>query len=203
MINLTDLSFDEWLDFVFDHPVAIGISDAWHFQDEWSYISSESSLIYRLENLFINSASLVDKYSLEQLNQGFWFIPSSNGFMWSILSDNVAMEDRKKCIFSIYDLFNNLFCRYEELNVSAYMWWDSFFSYCSFKEKNLSTEIDIFEQIILTIANIMQIGNQLSIDSSIHGIDHIIKMYRVTNSKKIHDLLVSTFDLKQLGLKLN
>src|SRR5215469_9977704 len=102
MHDLTRISYEGWLDFVFDHPVPQLRADAhlrpgppaWHFQKEWDYKCDANTLISHLSSLFNHAEPLVIKYSMRQLDQGFWFIPSSNGFMWSILSPEVEIYRR-------------------------------------------------------------------------------------------------------------
>ncbi len=128
-----------------------------------------------MTKLFRSSEELlINEYTLEEIDQGFWFISGVNGFMWAFLDDSVDIEDRKNCIYSTQNLFLNLFSKYE-IGTSGYMWWDSVFTYCTFKTKTIFEDMKILETIIQTIKNIKEQNTDISKLSAEHGIKHLTK----------------------------
>lgn len=198
MHDLNVLSYDDWVDFIFNHP-ATSIQDAWHFGLEWDYVCKTEKLINNMTNLFQNTAPLISKYSLSQIDQGFWFIPSSNGFIWTILSPRVSIQKRYRCIDSIEFLFNDLFCKYTELDIVTYMWWDSVFSYCTIDDKNLGNEIEILDRVALVISKLLNTGCEGSKQSAKHGLEHIIKIFNSTRSTDVKNIIVSNFGAEVLS----
>ena len=216
MLDLSGMTYDAWLDFAFDHPaedasnqdlVAIATTRPtgnepmyWHYKKEWQYTCSAITAIANLTMLFQNPASLVKKYTMDQIEQGFWFIPGPNGFMWSILSPEVSFKDRANCIRSIVSLFDKLFCQYEVPGTSCYMWWDNVISYCVLNKKGLDTEMDVLAQVALTISEILRLECQRAKDSALHGVEHLIEMTRYEKGEEIKEIILRTFEPDTAGL---
>lgn len=198
MRDLNDLSYGDWVDFIFNHPVT-SIQSAWHFEIEGEYVCKAEKLIDNMTVLFQNTSHLSSQYSLEQIEQGFWFIPGSNGFIWAILSPEVSIQKRYRCIDSITFLFSELFCKYSELNTVSYMWWDSIFSYCALESRNLSNEFKVLDRIALAISKLLNTDCEVSKQSAEHGLEHIIKIFKITYSTNIRNIIASNFGVEVLS----
>ncbi|WP_124328014.1 hypothetical protein [Desulfonema ishimotonii] len=195
-INLSSYSFEEWLDFIFYHP---NDSSEWHFEDKWAYKCDSHLLIDYMTKLFMSSDKLLIKeYTPEDIDQGFWFITGTNGFMWALLDDDVQFEIRKRCIDSIKYLFSDLFSKYE-IGTSGYMWWDSVFSYCTFKNKSIFSELEIFKAIFQTIKEIFVQNSEVSKKSSEHGIKHILNIAKSLDNKIVKNLILK--EIERSGIK--
>jgi hypothetical protein len=44
-LNLNNYSFDEWIEFVFNHPVPLENADAWYWEDEWEWEGDAEHII--------------------------------------------------------------------------------------------------------------------------------------------------------------
>ena len=67
-IDLSQYSFDEWLDFVFKQP---GNLEDWHFGEEWEYECDGTTLINYMTLLFCSSEKmLIGRYSMEEIDSG-------------------------------------------------------------------------------------------------------------------------------------
>lgn len=199
--DLTNSTYEEWIDFVFDHPVN-EFASAWYQGREWEYSCSADVVVQYLTRLFKNPNQLVHKFSMEQIEQGFWFIPSMQGFLRYILSKDVSFSQRKECIESIELLFKELFCTHKQLKLSCYMWWDSVFSYCALDTKNLSNEMNALDQVSQTISNILKFECLSAKESALHGVEHLVEMYNTVRSHEIKRIITKYFDLEQLGINL-
>ena len=141
--GLTDLSFEEWITHIFDHPVT---DPAWHWDmnAEWWSSSSEEQVSY-MRQLFENAGTVLARYSDAQVNQGLWYmVNSATADYMRVLEDaDILLEDRKQCIQSIFNLYTQVFAQrcsrhlshlirsaapkpegLSDLNTVCYMWWD-------------------------------------------------------------------------------
>ena len=68
----TDLDFMEWVQHVFDHPVA---DPAWYFQiDQETWDGEPLLTVQHVTRLFESPERLLKDYSPEQLEQGLWYL---------------------------------------------------------------------------------------------------------------------------------
>lgn len=136
--QLADLTFEEWLIYVFDRPVHPGQEWYWDSAANWWYGSS-IQIVQFVTQAFENAQTVLEAYSDAQLNQGLWFI-ASNGcsdYMFALLDPGVPWSARQRCVRSMHNLFEECFARRctphlghldepgaSPLNSVCYMWWD-------------------------------------------------------------------------------
>lgn len=94
--QLTNLSFEPWLAYVFDHPVE-DTKNAWYWdinRDYWNETSPET--IQFLTQAFENAAEVFKPYSDAQMNQGLWFIAdnSCSNHMFALMDESVPWSER-------------------------------------------------------------------------------------------------------------
>jgi hypothetical protein len=181
VIDLNKYSFSQWVTFVFDHPIAQAEEKEWYWQDEWEHEADNSLMLEYLIRLFRNSAFLLDTYSPEQLEQGFWFIQKPLGFLEKGLKDiNVEWQLRKECIVSMGDLFERLFAVNLLADSACYIWWDlvisGYFetSHASWHplivdDKDAQAQQAIFE----TLSRILKLDSRECQKSALHGLGHL------------------------------
>ena len=94
--NLDNFSFDEWVEFIFDHSIEKIDGKEWYWQDEWhSEFKNNTLQINYLTKLFQNPETLNTKFSWEQINQGFWFLMAS-GYMDVHIADYEVEDGQVK-----------------------------------------------------------------------------------------------------------
>lgn len=122
IVYLDDFSFEEWVRFIFDHPVS---DPEWFFEDDIEYESIPEVSLERYTRLFTNPVFLLDEYSPEQIQQGFDFIHcGSVGTLDFVLWDEQTdFGLREQCIYSMVALYERLFTRDPIVDMS-HMWWD-------------------------------------------------------------------------------
>ncbi len=135
---LTDLSFEAWIAYVFDHPVQ---EPAWYWdidQDHWDASGQAALTVAYVTRLFSDPVPALEGYSDEQLKQGLWFLVDNacSDHLLTLRDTAVPVADRIACIQAMYHLFDKLFAvrctaalghRSESgnpLNSICYMWWD-------------------------------------------------------------------------------
>lgn len=169
-IDISGLSYEEWLSFVFDHPVH---EPLWHFSDEWGYdVSNPEKTLGYVTQLFTNPAILLKRFSLPHLEQGFWFLPSANGLMWLILLPSIPWQARLSAIRSIGTLFETFFSQVE-LGTSIYMWWDSLITYCAWEDKDLITDRGVLREVVAVMAQLASSPSPRVRESVRHGVEHL------------------------------
>ncbi|MGE5378308.1 MAG: hypothetical protein ACM3XO_24885 [Bacteroidota bacterium] len=136
---LTDLTFEEWVLFVFDHPFDESrLEWYWEIEADW-WEGPASRTIQYLTRAFENAAEVFRPYSDSQLNRGLWYLASNacSDHMLTLLDLSLPWSERRRCIRSIYTLYEQCFAprctphlsHLDEagvgpLNSVCYMWWD-------------------------------------------------------------------------------
>jgi len=190
---LYDIPFDEWVAHVFDHKVRV---PQWYFDidsDDWDG-PSQITVTY-ITRLFENPERYLEKFSDEQLEQGFWYLSGTSEYMFALLDQCVPMEERTGCIRSFYLLFEQLFARRcsphlshideagaNPLNGACYMWWDNI-PICG--EPNDRSRHDIDREILDVMNNILSVDSVACQESSLHGLGHWEMYY----SPRVHDII--------------
>src|SRR5688572_6587058 len=135
--RITELSFDDWVRFLFDHPVA---DQQWYWADGAPYwIGPAAVSVAYVTRLFEDPLPPLAGYSDAQLNQGFWYLLSNglSDIMFALSDASVPLEARLRCVRAFTTVFRELFAvrctphlsASDEpgagpLNPSCYMWWD-------------------------------------------------------------------------------
>jgi len=181
---LHNLTFEEWLTFVFDHPVeAQKLEWYWDLDsDEWDENSAD--VIQFLTQAFENAADVFKPYSDAQLNQGLWYIASNScsNHMFALMDESVAWSARGRCIRSIHGLYEQCFARRcsphlshidepgaNPLNMICYMWWD-IAPLSGHPEEPKRKEFDA--EILGVMESTLQLDSIACRESALHGLGH-------------------------------
>jgi hypothetical protein len=186
-----DMSFDEWIKFIFDHPVSEDIHSLWYFDnqltefwDEWT-IGEKGNFEKQLEyaiNLFQEPMFLLMAYSPEQINQGFWFLlngVSGFGLADLLWKTELPWSLREQCIISMAMPFHSIFVEIPEQD-SCNMWWDLL---RNFQENRDPKVVDAMFRAMTEILQSSVLACQVS---ALHGFGHI---EHVAKRKVIGDYL--------------
>lgn len=190
----TELTFDEWLRFVFDHPA----SDRWWYDtdaDEWRGTSSVA--VDYLTRLFSDPRRWCQGFSDAQLNDGFWFLldaHTGNGAD-SLLDDEIPWPVRQYCLEGITTLFQQLFAdrcsqrlsHFDErgvrpLNSICYMWWDLF---PTFGPSGKPSQAPFDATAMDVMQRVLQINSQACQESALHGLGH----YRYAHPTRVKRII--------------
>lgn len=140
------LSFDEWIRFTFRHEV--NYDDFWYLNPQNYFdISDPIPIMKNMVRLFQKPEFLLSSYTLDEIDQGFWFIPSPCGYMRLLLADRVPCQLKHDVIFHIYDLYKDLFVPHLHKHTSPLMWWDSLFTYSMYDNKQLTDDGTLMSSI--------------------------------------------------------
>ena len=178
--------FDDWVRFVFDHP----IDEDWYFADEYEvmledWCSSSQLNVERLAELLRHPEALTP-FSREQIAHGFWFLlgPGAPFFNDSFYDASVYLDLRLGCIRAaagFFELFIAKQCEgrdphtHEELEGLAFMWWDLWLD--SF-DRARSAEARAIDRVALeTMGEIGRLPSLACAWAALHGLNHKAEEY--------------------------
>lgn len=134
-------TFEQWLEFVFNHPV---LKREWYwdedFDSRWEALELTDVLIVQYMTRVFLEPGVLAFYSLDQVEQGLWFLvgESSPGCSSkALLRHEAALLDRAACIHAMSSFFRNYILAVAPRHFdpkganpgvtgAAYMWWDIF-----------------------------------------------------------------------------
>jgi hypothetical protein len=184
-----NLTFEEWLIAVFDHPVEENKREwYWDFdRDEWE--EDSAGTLQFMTQAFENAAEVLGSYSDAQLNQGLWFLVdnSCSNHMFALMNESIPWQARKRCIYSIHHLYEQCFAprcsphlsHIDEpvaspLNLVCYMWWD-IAPISGHPEEPARREFD--RAILDVMESTLQLDSIACRESALHGLGHWQSQY--------------------------
>jgi hypothetical protein len=194
------VTFDEWVKWVFDHPVPAKDAKEWwwyHLPDadeggRWLDRPPERALTFATK-LFENPLAHLSCYSDAQIGEGIWFIvyrACSKRFE-GLMDPGVDLGLRTRCIRSIENLSRDLFApRCSEdvrwnhtnpLDQTCYMLWDLVVRDANSAELNPDDSFRIFRNheidkaFLDTLARILAMPSIACQQSALHGLGHLVK----------------------------
>ena len=179
----SDLSLDEWIRYLFDHPVA---DPAWHFDIATSYHELTATRAAELiAETFEKSGDLLQAFTDAQLNQGFWFLVSSGSsdYMFCLTDVSVPWPLRRRALRSFILLFRDLMAtrctpslshRAEPggaLNSACYMWWDLLTLDGHWQSRRPPEPIQA--EMLVVLGELLAIRHDACQESALHGLGHL------------------------------
>ena len=143
MASDEQISFDQWIAHVFDHPVS---EPAWYFDmtsDYWKGQPADADIVDYLTRTFEECDTVLRSFSDAQVSQGLNYVLSAclSEYAFTLLETEVPLVDRLRCIDAMATLFERYFavrCSAHlshldvettpedvgPLNAICYMWWE-------------------------------------------------------------------------------
>lgn len=171
----TEISFEEWVSFIFDHRES---DTDWVIEADAPHVSPSDQLNY-LVQLFENAESLLAPYSDAQVNNGLWVIAGGVlGIMEVLFDDKLKWARREHCIRSMKFLYQNLFAKRcsphlghldepdtNPINIICYMWWDIL---------PIAWGVPPYYPVGLEImSSLLEIDSIACQESALHGLGHV------------------------------
>ena len=196
MARLENLTFEEWLDHIFDHPVK---EPQWYFDIDADYFDNPRQCANYLQALFADPKTHTATYTDAQVAQGLWMLISETEDHLDVLfSPYITQEQSKAVINNMLNVFTDIFqakctpilstthssgedsIKLNPLNMICYMWWDIHRLYGKSgdpkREALDSTCLDVMQATL----DIPHLPCQ---ESALHGLGHWYHAYpeRVTS----------------------
>ena len=178
-IDISLMSYDEWLAFVFDHSVPkdrLNCSN-WYWEFRFD-VSKSSQLVEHVTRLCNGFPQLIDRYTLRQIDQGIWFIlgPCID-FGQYLRDEQISLEARRSCIHSMYKVFADFVSKseVEEMETCFWMWWDILLEGFYFSDLGQGYEdAQEIENITLeTLSMILRLDDLRTQEYALHGLGHL------------------------------
>ena len=177
-----DLSFEEWIAFVFDRPVS-DTEWRWDASADWWEGPPAIQAEY-VARLFETSQDSLARYSDAQVNRGLYYV-ASNGqsdYMFALVDEEVDWPLRRRAIRAMYDLYAGcsaprcspgLSHRDEPirspLNAICYMWFDVI---PIFAQPEDSTRREIDALLLDVMERILTLDSEPCHEGALHGLGH-------------------------------
>jgi hypothetical protein len=182
--QLQELTFSQWLRFVFDHPTAeFGLEWYWDLEADWWAGSSLVTLQY-LTQAFENASVALQPYSDTQLDRGLWYLASNacSDHMFALLDTSVPWPARQRCVRSFVALYEQCFAPRcsphlghlsepgaNPLNMVCYMWWDII---PLIGQPDVPDRKELDREILEVLESILAIHSLACRESALHGLGH-------------------------------
>lgn len=185
-----DISYEEWVRYVFDHPV---LDPRWWWQEpasgyfaEWDESADMARTLAFLTRLFQSPEGLIGRFSRAQIDQGLNFLVSlsCSDHMLALRESRLPWADRRACFDAMISLYAKLMApvyqddmccsprgpRGPELpNYACYMWWDVIPLYGGMdhedRDRITDAVLHVFEQVLTLKA-------ESCLESVLHGLGH-------------------------------
>ena len=182
--QLTNLTFEQWLRFTFDHTAG-DLNQAWYWdidRDWWDENAADS--VRFMTEAFEKSSEVFKPYTDAQVNQGLWYIASNacSNHMFGLIDPSVPWSARQRCVRSMHQLYAGCFLQrctphlshVDEpgaglLNMVCYMWWD-IVPIAGQPDDPTHAELD--REILAVMESTLQLDSIACRESALHGLGH-------------------------------
>jgi len=174
--DIRGASFDDFVTFVFAHDVAPAPENPWYRHAEVNY-DPRRVVSYYIQ-LFSAPRFLLSRFSMAELEQGFWAILggilgcSVRDVIWNRM---VPFEIRENCVRSMAALYAQLFVE-EPLQTSSNMWWDSlaYDWHCGNRARANGGEDRAMQDVMFaTLGRILDMRSETCQRAALHGLGHL------------------------------
>ena len=183
--DLSQLTYQEWLTYLFDRPV--GDQVFWEEIDQydsWRDLAEPATIVQHLQRTCLEHKAILKTYSREQVDQGLWWILCESLFHCgrTLFDATVKLDLRSQCIESMYHVYSDVVATTEgdAQDTVYWMWWD-FVGREDEEWQFGKPEVDrlsedrrqIAEVIIRTLAKILELPNKRCQWAALHGLGHL------------------------------
>lgn len=195
--RITDLSFEDWLLFIFcwpeQPPGSVGGNR--EYANEW-WVSPPAVKVNYMTRLFEQPVTCLAPYSDREIAQGLWDIVGDEEYVAALSSVEVPLGDRRRCIAAFASFFRDLFVprctdslehRSEAgnpLNTICYMWWDLLCISPAAEERE-----DVFEAIVRSLTATLDLPSMACQEAALHGFGHWLEIDTATIQHTIDEWL--------------
>jgi hypothetical protein len=179
-IDLSIMAYDEWVSFVFDHPIPVSgeLGDAWYWDCGLFEISDSARLVEHFKRLCEQFVEVATTYSLAQIDQGVWFLLGAGIEFGRYLRDpQVSRVLRKSCVRSMYRVFADFVAvsKVQVMENCFFMWWDMLLGDLYLPgEAELSEDAGEIEGAMLeTLTRILALDDIRTQHYALHGLGHL------------------------------
>jgi hypothetical protein len=179
-------SFEEWLVYVFDHPVDHRMP-VWYFANGAELWTEGPIAIQYLTRLFQDPIPALALYTDAQINQGLWFLldNSCSNHALMLLRPDIPWDERRRCVEAMFAVFERLFVArcvpklahidepgMNPLNSVCYMWFDLLPIWGSVKDDPNPSNRQLSPVMLDLMRRILDLKSIPCRESALHGLGH-------------------------------
>jgi hypothetical protein len=180
--DLLGASFEEFIDFLFNHEVVpipeseSGDPEPWYWKVEVIFDPIAVATYY--SRLFNAPNFLLTQFRHDQIEQGFWAIQSCNiecSVAEIIWHRHVPFVMRVNCVRSMFNLYEKLFSHFLS-ETAAEMWWDSlaYDWHCGNRARQNGGEDEQMQDVMFsTLENVLALPSANCQAYALHGLGHL------------------------------
>ncbi len=161
-IDATGYDYDQWMRFAFDHPVE---KKPWYYTEEMDFVCDPNVVITYYTRLFRDPRSITAAYDDAQLEQGIWFVVSSQLAEW-LWDAEILLELRLECIAAMPGMFREVLAE-RPLETACWMWWDMLRTFDSDPDQR------IVGAMVAALTEVLQLPSRHCQMSALHGLGHL------------------------------
>jgi hypothetical protein len=178
-VDISLIPYDEWVAFVFNHPVPNPPEDTdwyWEFSFE---VSKPSQLVEHFTRLCNEFLKLIKQYTPAQVDRGIWCLLGARlDFGQYLRDEQIPVEARKLCVRSMYRVFADFVSKSDvkEMETCFWMWWDILLDGFYIIGDNGHFEDDAREienTVLGTLSDILQLDDPRTQKYALHGLGHL------------------------------
>ena len=177
LISLDSMPFDEWVRFVFHHPVDPMEEKQWFFSETINkyFVLDKAQLLRRITTALKESQSLFASLSSEQIIQGLDCLEYGLDWPGLLLDENeIPFSEKAECLAAAEILYLNTF-RNKAFETTAFMFWDILayeFHLDPIGPKNAS-QVAVQEAMLEVLSRILDMDHRICFVSALHGLGHL------------------------------
>jgi hypothetical protein len=181
-----DITFDQWVAHVFDHPV---VEPQWWFSSTapyWNELAVPARALEFVTQLFREPEFLLQRFTPAQIDQGLNYLvsPAGSSHMRVLLDESLPWESRRACFDAMIMLYGKLLgpMNGDTLghlqqpgspavpNFACYMWWDVILINGGMEHNDRDrineAVLHVFETVLRTMTS------EACLESVLHGLGH-------------------------------
>jgi hypothetical protein len=178
-------TFGQWVQTVFDHPVS---EPEWYWNEEfesrWEVLDLTDALTVRYLTRIFMRPELLNRYSLEQVAQGIWFLigessPGKQGY--ALISPELVLGERVACIQAMAEFFRSFVApavrepadtEFDPFQGACFMWWDLLWHTFPTNGGMPGGEPELHWTCLKVMSEILDLPSELCQLSALHGLNH-------------------------------
>lgn len=195
LFDLSQLNFDEFVSFFFNHDVEV---EEYWYQDpslaSWNdfdeeNVASPRVIVGHMTRLFTNFADIAPKFSLAQINAGIWAMFTNQPFRLQkhLWLPATPLPERLDCVHSMYSVYSEYVAKskVEVMENCFSMWWDwcasSFWQHLSYTRNITEGDVSSLNQeqatlldaMLQTLSRTLALSDQRTQGYALHGLGHL------------------------------
>lgn len=178
-----DISYEQWLTHVFDHPFDPQSKSWWHLTDDvdWNPTHDPLQSLRYVTAFFKRPGVILNQYSHGQIDQGLAYIVDGSECMHLLRDPKLPLQAREACIHAMEMLYRDLMVPLygpeedkfthdpQQPNYACYMWWDII---CIGPGMDMPSAENMEQAVFRVFRSVLTLKAEPCLTSVLHGLGH-------------------------------